>query len=112
MRRSTGTPYVTIVEILGRNAAWLTPPPRWPRDDCEGVDMTACPDPFHRRAVSSKRSTVCSGSALRVIARVGRRKAPNGEYVCLLSDDSGAVDAFGHTNHRTARYLSTAWRRP
>ena len=35
-----GTKYVTVVEIMGRNAGWLTAAAALAKgDDCEGVDM-------------------------------------------------------------------------
>ena len=44
-----GTKYVTIVEIMGRNAGWLTAAAALAKgDDCEGVDMICLPEvPFH-----------------------------------------------------------------
>ena len=36
-----GTNYVTVVEILGRNAGWLTAAASLAKsDDCEGVDLS------------------------------------------------------------------------
>ena len=44
-----GTNYVTIVEVMGRNAGWLTAAAALARgDDCEGVDLICLPEiPFH-----------------------------------------------------------------
>ena len=39
-----GTKYVTVVEIMGRNAGWLTAAAALAKsDDCEGVDMICLP---------------------------------------------------------------------
>ena len=44
-----GTKYVTVVEIMGRNAGWLTAAAALAKsDDCEGVDMICLPEvPFN-----------------------------------------------------------------
>ena len=44
-----GTKYVTIVEIMGRNAGWLTAAASLAKgEDCEGVDMICLPEvPFN-----------------------------------------------------------------
>ena len=44
-----GTNYVTVVEIMGRNAGWLTAAASLAKsDDCEGVDMICLPEvPFN-----------------------------------------------------------------
>ncbi len=44
-----GTKYVTVVEIMGRNAGWLTAAAcSGQSDDCEGVDMICLPEvPFN-----------------------------------------------------------------
>ena len=44
-----GTKYVTIVEIMGRNAGWLTAAAALAKaEDCEGVDMICLPEvPFN-----------------------------------------------------------------
>ena len=40
-----GTNYVTVVEIMGRNAGWLTAAASLAKsDDCEGVDMICLPE--------------------------------------------------------------------
>lgn len=104
-----GTPYVTIVEIMGRNAGWLTAAAALARgDDCEGVDMICLPEiPFHVERFIEKVDRMQRERASVVIAVSEGVKQPNGEYVCLLSDDQRRVDAFGHTNLTgTARYLS------
>lgn len=48
-----GTNYVTVVEIMGRNAYWLTAAASLAKsdDDCEGVDMICLPEVPLQRGV-------------------------------------------------------------
>ena len=104
-----GTDYVTIVEIMGRNAGWLTAAAALARgDDCEGVDLICLPElPFHMDRFLTKVERLRKERSSVVIAVSEGVKLPDGRYVCELSDDSRFVDAFGHTNLAgVARYLS------
>ena len=104
-----GTDYVTIVEIMGRNAGWLTAAAALARgDDCEGVDLICLPElPFHMDRFLTKVERLRKERSSVVIAVSEGVKLPDGRYVCELSDDSRFVDAFGHTNLTgVARYLS------
>jgi 6-phosphofructokinase len=104
-----GTDYVTIVEIMGRNAGWLTAAAALARgDDCEGVDMICLPEiPFNVKHFIDKVARMQEKRRSVVIAVSEGVRLPDGRYVCLLSDDERRVDAFGHTNLTgTARYLS------
>ena len=104
-----GTDYVTIVEIMGRNAGWLTAAAALAEaEDSEGVDMICLPEvPFHVdrfigkvRAMQEKKRSI-------VIAVSEGVKLEDGRYVCELSDDVHAVDAFGHKALTgTARFLA------
>ena len=104
-----GTKYVTIVEIMGRNAGWLTAAAALAKaEDCEGVDMICLPEvPFNVDHFVEK------------VERMQRRSRPSsspcprasssrdGRYVCELADDVHAVDAFGHKALTgTARFLA------
>ncbi len=103
-----GTKYVTIVEIMGRNAGWLTAAASLSRgDDCEGVDMICLPEvPFHVDRFLAKVEKMQKDQASVVIAVSEGVKLEDGRYVCELSDDARFVDAFGHKNLTgTARYL-------
>ena len=101
---------VTIVEIMGRNAGWLTGAAALARnEDCEGPDMIYLPevtfdiDKFIKQVdeIQKKKKSV-------VIAVSEGIKLADGRYVCELSDGIDAVDAFGHkTLSGTARYLAT-----
>ncbi len=103
-----GTKYVTIVEIMGRNAGWLTAAASLSRgDDCEGVDMICLPEvAFHVDRFLAKVEKMQKERNSVVIAVSEGVKLEDGRYVCELSDDARFVDAFGHKNLTgTARYL-------
>ena len=104
-----GTNYVTIVEIMGRNAGWLTAAAALAGvGENEGVDMICLPeitfdvDRFVEkvRKMQEKKKSI-------VIAVSEGVKLADGRYVCELSDDVHAEDAFGHKSLTgTARYLA------
>ena len=55
-----GTNYVTVVEIMGRNAGWLTAAASLAKsDDCEGVDMICLPKSPSTWSTSLRRSAPC-----------------------------------------------------
>ena len=104
-----GTNYVTIVEIMGRNAGWLTAAAALARgEDCEGVNMICLPEvPFHVDNFIDKVERMQRESKSVVIAVSEGVKLEDGRYVCELSDDAHFVDAFGHKSLTgTARYLA------
>lgn len=104
-----GTPYVTVVEIMGRNAGWLTAAAALAKsEDCEGVDMLCLPEvPFEADKFLVKSERFLKERKSIVIAVSEGIKLPDGRYVCELSDDTRFTDAFGHKNLTgTARYLS------
>ncbi len=104
-----GTNFVTIVEVMGRNAGWLTAAAALARgEDCEGVDLICLPEiPFHTDRFLEKVEKMQKERASVVIAVSEGVKLPDGRFVCELSDDARTVDAFGHINlNGTARYLS------
>lgn len=104
-----GNNFVTIVEIMGRNAGWLTASAALARgEDCEGVDLICLPElPFHTDRFLAKVEKMQKERASIVIAVSEGVKLPDGRFVCELSDDHRTKDAFGHINLTgTARYLS------
>ncbi|MBQ8159208.1 MAG: 6-phosphofructokinase [Clostridia bacterium] len=104
-----GNKYVTIVEIMGRNAGWLTAAAALARgEDCEGVNLICLPEiPFHIDRFLAKVEQMQKEQNSVVIAVSEGVKLPDGRYVCELSDDARFVDAFGHRKLTgTARYLS------
>ncbi|MCR5402979.1 MAG: 6-phosphofructokinase [Butyrivibrio sp.] len=104
-----GTKYVTIVEIMGRNAGWLTAAAALAKDeDCEGVDMICLPEvPFNVDRFVEKVRKMQENKKSIVIAVSEGVKLEDGRYVCELADDVHAVDAFGHKSLTgTARFLA------
>lgn len=104
-----GTPYVTVVEIMGRNAGWLTAASALAKaEDCEGVDMLCLPEvPFDSDRFLTRTENLLKNQKSIVIAVSEGIKLSDGRYVCELSDDTRFMDAFGHKNLTgTARYLS------
>ena len=100
---------VTIVEIMGRNAGWLTAAAALAKGpDCEGVDMICLPEvPFHVDRFLEKVRVMQEKKASIVIAVSEGIKLEDGRYVCELSDDVRTVDAFGHKALTgTARFLA------
>ena len=104
-----GTKYVTIVEIMGRNAGWLTAAAALAKaEDCEGVDMICLPEvPFNVDYFVEKVERMQREKPSIVIAVSEGVKLEDGRYVCELADDVHAVDAFGHKALTgTARFLA------
>ena len=104
-----GTKYVTIIEVMGRNAGWLTAASALAKEeDCEGVDMIALPEVvFNVDRFVEKVKRMQEDKPSVVIAVSEGVKLEDGRYVCELADDVHAVDAFGHKALTgTARYLA------
>ena len=100
---------VTVVEIMGRNAGWLTAAAALAKaDDCEGVDMICLPEvPFNVDRFVEKVERMQKEKPSIVIAVSEGVKLEDGRYVCELADDVHAVDAFGHKALTgTARFLA------
>ena len=109
-----GTNYVTIVEIMGRNAGWLTAAASLAKGpDCEGVDMICLPEiPFTCEGFLEKVNALKRKKKSVVIAVSEGVKLPDGRYVCELNDDGHEEDAFGHKALTgTARYLANLVRK-
>ena len=88
-------PTVTIVEIMGRHAGWLTAAAALSRgEDCDGPDMIYLPevtfdvDDFVERVKKIGRA--------HVIAVSEGLKLADGRFACELGNASDFVDAFGH----------------
>ena len=100
---------VTLVEIMGRNAGWLTGAAALAKcEDCEGPDMIFLPevtfdvDEFMKKVAElhKKKKSV-------VVAVSEGVKTADGRYVCELTDGIDFVDAFGHKQLTgTARFLA------
>ncbi len=104
-----GTNYVTIVEIMGRNAGWLTAASALAKgEDCDGVDMICLPEiPFTVENFIKKVEALQRKKKSIVIAVSEGIRLPDGRYVCELLDREQDVDSFGHKKLTgTAQFLA------
>ena len=104
-----GTNYVTIVEVMGRNAGWLTAASALAKgEDCDGVDMICLPEiPFTVEGFIKKVADIQKRKKSVVIAVSEGVKLPDGRYVCELLDTVQDVDSFGHKKLTgTAQFLA------
>ena len=88
---------VTIVELMGRDAGWLTASSALPKHFCGfGADLVYLPEvPFYEdRFISDVKETLKKHPYVVVAVSEGV-KYENGEYVGA-GKQSGATDAFGH----------------
>ncbi len=89
---------VTIIEIMGRNAGWLTGAAALAKgEDCEGVDLIYLPEvPFDTHAFTeSVRELLKTKSTVFIAISEGIR-LEDGTYVSEAGGGSDYVDAFGH----------------
>ena len=101
---------ITVIEIMGRNAGWLTGATALAKtEECEGPDLIYLPevvfdiDKFRKTTqdLLKKKKSV-------VIAVSEGIKLADGRYVCELSGGAGYVDPFGHKQLQgTAAYLAS-----
>ena len=91
-------PSITIVEIMGRNAGWLTAAAALAKgEDCPGVDMIFLPEvPFTLEDFMGKISERLKVKKGLVIAVSEGVKLPDGRYVCELAACGQEEDVFGH----------------
>lgn len=102
-------PVVSIIEVMGRNAGWLTAAAALAKgEDCEGVDMIFLPERvFDVEKFLEKTGEMLKSNRSLVIAVSEGVKVADGRYVCELADHVDYVDAFGHKQLAgTARYLA------
>ncbi|RZS92697.1 6-phosphofructokinase [Cuneatibacter caecimuris] len=101
---------VSILEIMGRNAGWLTGAAALAKcEDCEGPDMIFLPEiPFDVESFLKKISELHKTKKSIVVAVSEGIRLADGRYVNeLASDGPDFVDAFGHKELTgTARYLA------
>lgn len=103
-------PAVTIVEIMGRNAGWLTASAGLVRgEDCEGVDMIFLPEKVFDVDYFMKRvKEIVEEKKYCVVALSEGVRIADGRFVCELSSEDAVVDAFGHKMMSgSAKYLET-----
>lgn len=104
-----GTQNVTVVEIMGRNAGWLTGAAALAKaEDCEGVDMICLPEvPFDVEGFVRRIAELQKVKSSVVVAVSEGVRLADGRYVCELNDDVHSEDAFGHKSLTgTAHYLA------
>ena len=100
---------VTIVEIMGRNAGWLTGAAALAKgEDCPGPDLIYLPElPFDLKKFSAKIKKLMEKKTSVVVAVSEGIKLADGRYVCELGTSVDFVDAFGHKQLQgTATYLA------
>ena len=100
---------ITILEIMGRNAGWLTGASALARtEECEGPDLIYLPEvTFDMDRFLKKVKELVHKKKNVVIAVSEGIKLADGRYVCELSGGADYVDAFGHKQLQgTASYLA------
>lgn len=100
---------VTVVEIMGRNAGWLTGAAALAQgEDCTGPDMIYLPElPFDVDKFLARVKELLKKKTSIVVAVSEGIKTKDGKYVCELGNSVDFVDAFGHKQLTgTASYLS------
>ncbi len=102
-------PTVLIVEIMGRNAGWLTAAAALAKgDDCTGANAIYLPErTFDIDAFMEKVKELAATKSSVVIAVSEGIKIADGRYVCELANENVMVDAFGHKQMSgTAAFLA------
>ncbi len=101
---------VTIVEIMGRNAGWLTGAAALSKsEDCEGPDLIYLPEvTFDIQDFKAKVKKLLEEKTSVVVAVSEGIRTADGRYVCELGNSVDFVDAFGHKQlSGTAAYLAS-----
>ncbi len=100
---------ITVVEIMGRNAGWLTASAVLSKtEDCEGPDLIYIPEvAFDVAKFVEKVKELQKTKKCLVIAVSEGLKTADGTYVCELSRSNLFKDSFGHKALAgTASYLA------
>ncbi|MCR4885781.1 MAG: 6-phosphofructokinase [Clostridiales bacterium] len=101
---------VNIVEIMGRNAGWLTGAAALSKgDDCVGPDLIYLPElPFSIEGfVDEVKKLLETKDVVTAVVSEGIKTA-EGKYVCEYASSSKTTDAFGHLQMSgTAAYLAS-----
>lgn len=89
---------VTIVEIMGRNAGWLTAAAALAKgDDCEGADLIYLPETvFDIEKFLTKVEEIHKSKKQVLVAVSEGVKTADGKYVCEAAATNMKVDSFGH----------------
>ena len=100
---------ITIIEIMGRNAGWLTAAAAITKsDDCDGVDLLYLPETvFDIEDFISKVKNLQKTKKSIVIAVSEGIKNKNGVNICEIEEENNDLDSFGHKSlSGTANTLS------
>ena len=100
---------VNIVEIMGRNAGWLTGSAALSRsEDCEGPDLIYLPEvAFDIEGFVAKVRELLEKKDVVVAVVSEGIKTAEGKYVCEYASSNTTTDAFGHIQMTgTAAYLA------
>ena len=100
---------ITIIEVMGRNAGWLTGATALAKtEECEGPDLIYLPElPFDIDKFLEKIKALLKVKKSIVVAVSEGIKLADGRYVCELGSVGDYVDAFGHKQLQgTAAYLA------
>lgn len=100
---------VTIIEIMGRNAGWLTGAAALSKaEDCDGPDLIYLPEiPFDVEKFTTKVEKLLKQKDVVVVAVSEGIHTKEGKYICEFSAGSETKDAFGHIQMTgTASYLA------
>ena len=100
---------VNIVEIMGRNAGWLTGAAALSKsEDCEGPDLIYLPElPFSIENFTADVKKLLEKKDVVVAVVSEGIKTAEGKYVCEYATESTTKDAFGHIQMSgTAAYLA------
>ena len=100
---------VIIIEIMGRNAGWLTGAAALSRgEDCDGPDLIYLPElTFDIEKFTAKVRKLLTRKDVVVVAVSEGIRIQDGRYVSELGSASDYVDAFGHKQLTgTASYLA------
>lgn len=100
---------ITVIEVMGRNAGWLTGATALARtEECEGPDLIYLPEVVFDIDKFLKTTQDLLKKKESVIIAVSEGiKLADGRYVCELSGGADYVDAFGHKQLQgTAAYLA------
>lgn len=89
---------VNIIEIMGRNAGWLTAAAALAKgDDCKGADLIYLPETvFDINKFVAKVQEIQKTKKQIVVAVSEGVKTADGKYVCESASSNMLVDSFGH----------------
>ena len=102
-------PTITVTEIMGRNAGWLTAAAALSKsDDCEGVDLIYLPEKVFDVDKFMVRIKDLSKTGKSIVVAVSEGiKVADGRYAFELAEHVEFVDSFGHKQMSgTAKFLA------